>query len=241
RRALELKRKKEEDARMRQRRRHMQEMKEAEVATTPVSLKDVKPFVLESEIRHERYEREFEEKIRREDLERKRLAEFHARPIHSPARAPQSSSSPRSGSSRGSGKRPTEFVPFHLSTDERHQKAMKAQEEKQRLEAVERMRRANFRAQPVPRSTYVYKATAYEGSGGSAATGRTTPRSAYSSDGQDRYYEEYPEEGEAYEGEEYYQEGGAESDEYGSPGLYQPEEYDPEVYEHRYHGDFYDD
>lgn len=112
---------------------------EQEIEASPA-----KPFVLESAVRHEEHQKKLTEKRKQEELEEKRLSQFHARPFK--ARTPPTIKPVEIKRTACTEKM------FQLSSIERH----KAFEEERRRklaeeEAVKR-KQSTFKAKPLPKS-----------------------------------------------------------------------------------------
>ena len=143
--AEQIRRQKELELKRRQKEKHEEEMRKAESSRsiTAASAPAV-PFQLASLSRHENYLKKREEKLRQEEDEKKKAASFHARQFR-PAPVPEQ---------KAERSLPTTPEPFHLKSEERHS----AYEEKNRkkiMEAEEQVhQQAQFRARPVPQTTY---------------------------------------------------------------------------------------
>jgi phosphatidylinositol glycan class B len=85
---------------------------------------EAKPFVLQSATRHEAYQQQLAAKIREEELEKKRLTEFHARPFKRTA------------------------IPLEIVKRQEEEKRRKLAEEEAEL------KRHSFKAKPMPKSVY---------------------------------------------------------------------------------------
>lgn len=136
----------EKVAKDRQRERIRQEILKAEASRLSVPANS-KPFVLRSEVRGEQYQRKFEEKVRQEEDERRRLASFHAREYHKSSTPPDR-------------KRPerihTEVQPFNLSSIARHEEFEDEFQRKMAEQDAALKRQSQFKAKPVPKTTYCY-------------------------------------------------------------------------------------
>jgi hypothetical protein len=110
---------------------------------------NAKPFTLHSELRGEQHQRRFQEKLQRELEEQRRLSSFHAREY-------SAASTPITGAR--SSRRPDRFVtqaqPFQLHCVERHEQYEIERRQQLAAEDEERRRRLQFKAKPVPHSTY---------------------------------------------------------------------------------------
>ena len=140
----------EQDQRNRQRERHNEAMKMAEISS-PVSrnsIQNAEPFDLASGKRHEHYQKQLEEKLQHEEAERLQQMSFHARSFHQSKPPPQ-----KIRSDRGA----TQPAPFHLPGQRRHELYQEEQRRKASEMEEEQKKQAAFRAKPVPRSTYEYK------------------------------------------------------------------------------------
>lgn len=124
-------------------------IRSSESQRSPIKLpsKDVRPFSLQSSLRHEAFQRQLQEKLAREEAERRKMTQFRARSFHSPP-APERKATTKVSQPSGS---------FQLASMIRHQKY--AEEKKRRLQEEEEARRkeATFKAKPLPKTTYSYK------------------------------------------------------------------------------------
>jgi len=136
---------KEAQAKSRQREKHEQDILKAETKTPPPP---GKPFTLHSSLRHEAYQKQLAEKRAGEEEAARKQMDFHARTFKSPP-APE-----RIHADHG----PTKPKPFELSCVTRHEAFEHEKTERLFDEEEERKRRSTFKAKPVPKSTYVYKA-----------------------------------------------------------------------------------
>lgn len=135
---------KDRQAKLRQRQKHEEAILKAETKTPPPP---TKPFVLHSSLRHEAYQKQLAEKHAVEEEAARKKMSFHARSFKSPP-APE-----RIRAEHG----PTEPKPFALSCVTRHE-AFKHEKQERLVAAEEELRRqTDFKAKPVPKSTYVYK------------------------------------------------------------------------------------
>ena len=119
--------------------------------STPPSQKETKPFSLQSPVRHDEYQKKLAEKRRQEELDAKRQQEFHARPYKRtswplwPTRRKEEENKPRVVSPSTDVK--LKSIERHEAYEEqRQQKLIEEQEELDKL--------TNFKAKPLPRSTY---------------------------------------------------------------------------------------
>jgi hypothetical protein len=145
--AEQTRRHKEEEVRRRQREKHVETMRKAQEEQNAELLSPRSssgPFQLHSQARHEVYQRRLEERVQQEQEQEKMQAEFHAMEYHS-APPPEKKKSPRKATSQ---------EPFHLESEQRHfvfeekarQKIIEAEQEVQKA--------AEFKARPVPQTTY---------------------------------------------------------------------------------------
>ncbi|GKY91130.1 hypothetical protein MPSEU_000085800 [Mayamaea pseudoterrestris] len=104
-----------------------------------------KPFNLKSANRHEQYQAKLREKLREQEEQEKAQRQFHAKEFKCPP-APESRIK--------SSKAPTTPAPFQLASLDRHEKFELETKQKLADEDEEMRRLANFKATPVPKSTY---------------------------------------------------------------------------------------
>jgi hypothetical protein len=141
--AMALRREQEVKARQREKIREDVLRFEASRISVPAS---AKPFTLHSELRGEQHQRKFEEQIRIEEGERRRMSAFHALEYHKSSPPPER-------------KRPerivTEVQPFKLISVTRHEEYA-VELERKRAERDEKLKQLSecFKASPVPKSTY---------------------------------------------------------------------------------------
>jgi hypothetical protein len=105
----------------------------------------VEPFQLKSDVRHEKYQKELEEKLQQEEAERLDQMDFHARPLKPSPPPPEKVHSSKS---------PTQPEPFHMpgmDLVELHQQ----ETERKRVEMEEEEKRLHsFKARPMPKTNY---------------------------------------------------------------------------------------
>jgi hypothetical protein len=145
-RAMALQR--EQELKERQRETIRQGNLRSEAKRLPVQA-NAKPFTLQSELRGEQHQRRFQEKLQRESEEQRRLSSFHAREYSA---NPTPSAGARS--SRRSDRFVTQAQPFQLHCVERHQLYEIERRQQLAAEDEDRRRRLQFKAKPVPHSTY---------------------------------------------------------------------------------------
>jgi len=117
-------------------------------SATAAAAANAKPFNLRSSARHEAYQKQLEEKRKQEEEESRKQALFHARAFNkSPAPEP-----------RRSERHITAPQPFHLKSIARHEAQEEEKRRKLAQEEAERRRQTTFKAKPVPKTTYIYKA-----------------------------------------------------------------------------------
>ena len=132
----------------RQRQRHEEEMEKARTRTSPEAIAAKRalesPFRLESQRRHEEFQKRLEDKRREEKEKEKKVTEFRAREFKVvPAPEPKRQFHP-----------PTTPEPFSLQSLERHSAFEEKSRRKLAEEAESVSRQSHFRARPVPNSTY---------------------------------------------------------------------------------------
>jgi hypothetical protein len=111
--------------------------------TTPAST--AVPFKLESDRRHEIYQAKFKAKLTDQEAAEKLQRQFRARVFTCPPPPTQTVKS---------NKEATTPVPFHLVSLERHEKFTTEMNQKMAEEEEALRRLSNFKANPVPNSTY---------------------------------------------------------------------------------------
>lgn len=109
-----------------------------------------KPFVLQSSLRHEAYQKQRAEKLAQEEAQRREQMSFTARSF-------KKSPTPPERIRTDMDREPTEPCPFQLSGVARHAAFGQEQHEKLAAEEEERRRQADFKAKPFPKSTYATK------------------------------------------------------------------------------------
>jgi hypothetical protein len=128
-------------AKARQRQKHDEDILKAENKTPPPP---EKPFTMHSGIRHEAYQKQLAEKMAEEEAERRAQATFHARSFKSTP-PPERIRADRA---------PIESCPFPLSGGVRHAAYVEEKNEKLAAQEEDWKRQADFKATPVPKSTY---------------------------------------------------------------------------------------
>jgi hypothetical protein len=131
----------------RQREKLQEALKKADLLTPRLKKTTlVEPFQLNSDVRHEKYQKELEEKLQQEEAERLHQMDFHARPLKP---------SPPPLEKVHCSKSPTQPEPFHMpgmDLFEAHQQ----EKERKRVEMEEEEKRLHsFKARPVPKTTYL--------------------------------------------------------------------------------------
>jgi hypothetical protein len=140
----------EQDLKARQRESIRQGILRSEATRLSVPA-NAKPFTLQSELRGEQHQRRFQEKVRREMEEQRRLASFHAREYSS---SPAASPAVGDRSRRRPDRIVTQAQPFRLTSVARHEEYAIEHRRRLEMEEEERRRLSQFKAKPVPKTTY---------------------------------------------------------------------------------------
>lgn len=132
----------------RQREKHEEEMRKAQaqltVQTATLTRAAETPFQLASPARHEQYQRRMEEKLRLQHQQEEKAATFQARQFR-PAPAPEV---------KRRRHPPTKAEPFALESVQRHSR-YEEESRKKHEEAVQQVQqKSQFKARPVPQTTY---------------------------------------------------------------------------------------